>query len=221
MYLPCEEQRMHQVESLLSEVPLVLDEDDDRERDRDQKLLEIRGKLASWFLEIRHDNNMREVLFTFLSKLKEMHGQDMVFAPLPECETQPEPKADALVRKASSVSSLSTESSSGSSVVSHKLFYLCHEGTVWTVIQAGCVLKDICSFPVISQMIPLKRTQVVAVNTQTFEPTSRFVFKHSLSGGTALRWVQVLPEYERMVHSENTLFSVVLEKLGVNGTRSC
>ena len=128
---PCQEQRIHQVESLLSEIPLVLDEDDVRERDRHEKLLEVRGKLAAWFLEVRHDNNMREVLFTFLSKLKEMHGQDIVFAPLPECETEPEPKADALVRKASSVSSLSTGSSSGSSVVSHKLFYLCHEGTVW------------------------------------------------------------------------------------------
>ena len=161
---------MNQVESLLSEVPLVLDEDDARERERDQKLLEVRGKLASWFLEIRHDNSMKEVLFTFLSKLKEMHGQDMVFAPLPDCDTQPEPKPETLVRKASSVSSLSTQSSSGSSVAAHKLFYLCHEGTVWTVIQASCVLKDICCYHVTSETSPpQKRSHVVAVNVQTYE----------------------------------------------------
>ena len=126
---------------------MVLDDDEEEEQKRTKCVAEFRTMIASRFLELRsattgaHGEADREALLQglhrHLDSLKEIHGPDMVFCPLPAdgsllaCPDKP--------KRLGSSGSLVSDSSSGdskSSRLRHSFFYLCHESTVWTVVQA-------------------------------------------------------------------------------------
>ena len=130
----------------------MLDDDDEEENKRTKCVDEFRTMIASRFLELRStmkgahgeadQETMLQGLHNHLDNLKEMHGPDMVFCPLPPDDSlfaRPEK-----VKRGESNGSLVSDSSSGASKSSrlrHSFFYLCHDSTVWTVVQAFCCQK--------------------------------------------------------------------------------
>lgn len=131
-----------------ADLPVVLDDDEDQERKRDLAVEEIRGMIATRCMELFAGTNepnakldlesMKQGFLDHLAKLKEIHGPDLVFGPCPCGETSE--KQDDHLKRSSTSQSLQSDSTSSAaskdSSVKHKLFYLCKEGTVWTVVQA-------------------------------------------------------------------------------------
>ena len=138
---------------LLAELPIVLDDDEEMERKRRVSVEEIRAMVASRCMELCHGTNgpdrrldlesTKQGFLDHLTKLKEIHGPDMVFGPCP-CSQTSEKQGGDLKRSSTSQSLQSDSTSSAASTdssVKHKLFYLCKEGTVWTVVQATLVVQ--------------------------------------------------------------------------------
>ena len=125
----------------------MLDDDEEEDRKRDAGLEEIRGNLAQRFMEVSYytqddaDDTMslKNAFEKHVEKLKGIHGPDMVFAPIPS-QPKPEEPSPNLERSSSSSSLVSGVSGSSSSpkpdMMPHQFFYLCHQGSVWTVLQA-------------------------------------------------------------------------------------
>ena len=138
---------------LLAELPIVLDDDEEMERKRRVSVEEIRAMVASRCMELCHGTNgpdrrldlesTKQGFLDHLTKLKEIHGPDMVFGPCPCSQTSEEQGGD--LKRSSTSQSLQSDSTSSAastdSSVKHKLFYLCKEGTVWTVVQATLVVQ--------------------------------------------------------------------------------
>lgn len=138
-----QEQWEHDLRVLFTDLPVVLDDDEKKEQEREEQLVKIRGSMASRYMLVSSaKENKIEMINSFIehiASLKEMHGQDMAFPPWPSVD---DPPATERVRRLSSSSNVSVHSatsssaSSSSHVLNHKLFYLCQDGTVWTVVQA-------------------------------------------------------------------------------------
>lgn len=133
----------------------MLDDDEEEEQKRTKCVAEFRTMIASRFLELRsatkgaHGETDRETMLQglhhHLDNLKEIHGPDMVFCPLPADDCVPACPDNA--KRLASSGSLVSDSSSGdskSSRLRHSFFYLCHESTVWTVVQAFCCQQVMC-----------------------------------------------------------------------------
>ena len=138
---------------LFSALPIVLDEDESKEKERNACLEKIRKSIASRFMEIEDaramDKEKRDALFegfeTHVARLKEIHGRDLEFAPWPALSPQClklETTDDNVPakRKGSNASLKSTSSTEKSDIAPHEFFYLCKDSAVWTVVQVG-VLK--------------------------------------------------------------------------------
>ena len=141
-----QEEWENEINKLFSALPVLLDDDEEEERKRDAGLCEIRGNLAQRFMEVSYyeqddaDDRMslKDAFEKHVEKLKGIHGPDMVFAPFPS-KTTPEHPSPTIERSTSSsslVSGVSGSSSSKPDVIPHQFFYLCRQGSVWTVLQA-------------------------------------------------------------------------------------
>eukprot|EP00435_Cladocopium_sp_Y103_P049541 s1312_g15.t1 len=151
--------------TLFAELPVVLDDDDEQEKKRSDAVEGIRNMVAARCMELCRASNgpnakqdlesTKQGFLEHLSKLKEIHGPDMVFGPCPCDETSE--KQDEHLKRSSTSQSLQSESTSSSaskdSSLKHKLFYLCKEGTVWTVVlrkrsYKGAQSSGLASLPV-------------------------------------------------------------------------
>lgn len=75
-----------------------------------------------------------------LASLKVIHGREMVFGPWPAlpCEKgEAQVPASTRLSTASHASSSSSGKNGSAAIVPHKFWYLCQNGTVWTVVQAS------------------------------------------------------------------------------------
>lgn len=124
----------------------MLDDDEEEQRKRDAGLQEIRGNLAERFMEVSYYEqddaddpmSLKNAFENHVEKLKGIHGPDMVFAPIPSKpkSEEPSPTLQRSTSSSSLVSGVSGSSSSKPDVIPHQFFYLCHQGSVWTVLQA-------------------------------------------------------------------------------------